>query len=191
MRLPTIETPSHVRFLCQKTSKVNISLSHPGQWRGNRWRAGWVELYKSAVLHITADWFSTRLLKATLKVAKTRRGTVTLFENIIYSMPQNPLKNCLFQKRHVSKNTCVFICFCFVCSNRMLISTATQMTTQLLISIEHLFELNAQHVQRVSAPFIDFTVIFVIHLFQTKKQNTSIQSTKRSVSKKTLVEVKL
>lgn len=65
------------------------------------------------------------------------------------------------------------------------------MTTQLLISIEHLFELNAQHVQRVSAPFIDFTVIFVIYLFQTKKQNTSMQSTKRSVSKKAVVEVKL
>lgn len=75
--------------------------------------------------------------------------------------------------------------------DRMFSSTATQMTTQLLISIEHLFELNAQHVQRVSAPFIDFTVIFVIYLFQTKKQNTSMQSTKRSVSKKAVVEVKL
>lgn len=73
----------------------------------------------------------------------------------------------------------------------MFSSTATQMTTQLLISIEHLFELNAQHVQRVSAPFIDFTVIFVTYLFQTKKQNTSMQSTKRSVSKKAVVEVKL
>lgn len=112
-----------------------------------------------------------------LKAAKTKRGTVTLFENIIYSKPQNPLKNCLFQKRLVSKNARVFISFCFVrCHqvtlsvDRMLISTPTQMTTQLLISIEHLSELNAQHVQRVSAPFIDFTVSFVIYLFQTKSR---------------------
>lgn len=115
MRLPTIETPSHVRFLCQKRSKVNISLSHPGQWRGNRWRAGWVELYKSAVLHITADWFSARLLKATFERSQDeKRNRNLVWKYNLQQAPKPPQKLPVSKKARIKKCMCIY--FFLLCS---------------------------------------------------------------------------